>query len=88
MRTRSFHPSLLTHNSKGINFKPVSRENLALVTVLSTYVPDVMLTILEEMCLVSIMVDTDKDAATENRMNWNHLIIHREMIPEPLYFLF
>lgn len=88
MCTRSFHPSLLTHNSNGINFKPVSRENLALVTVVSTYVPDVMLTILEGMCPVSIMVDTDKDAATENRMNWNHLIIHREMILEPLYFLF
>lgn len=36
MLTANFHPSLLTHNPKGLNFKQVQRENLALVIVLST----------------------------------------------------
>lgn len=34
--TANFHPSLLTHNPKGMNFKQVSREDLALVIVFST----------------------------------------------------
>lgn len=42
----------------------------------------------DELCSVSNMVKTDKDAFAENQINWNHLIINEESKFHPIYFMF
>lgn len=42
----------------------------------------------DELCSVSNMVKTDKDAFAENQINWNHLIIKEESKFHPIYLMF
>lgn len=42
----------------------------------------------DELCSVSNMVKTDKDAFAENQINWIHLITNEENKFHPIYFMF